>query len=168
LESLLRAATTGEFNRLYEITNKTTDRFIEQQATFCLDTFRDLSKSNKDEANNLLIFLDAGADKILRKIKDMEDYRIAVATIKTPDEKIAADVSNRKSQDFEAAQQAPAPKRSDRKEDPLRDYYEKEAMSPLKIKEHSPTPVRREPSYQTIVEEGRGSEYEQGAAGENK
>jgi hypothetical protein len=71
LESLLRAATTGEFNRLYEITNKTTDRFIEQQATFCLDTFRDLSKSNKDEANNLLIFLDAGADKILRKIKDM-------------------------------------------------------------------------------------------------
>ncbi|HKG30631.1 MAG TPA: YsnF/AvaK domain-containing protein [Nitrososphaeraceae archaeon] len=79
-----------------------------------------------------------------------------------------------------------------RKEDPLKSYREKEAMTPAKIKEHEPTAVRRDPSDQKIVEPGRtgtnpeeaaeiarkkgmakgmagaaetGSEYEQGAAG---
>ena len=83
-----------------------------------------------------------------------------------------------------------------RKEDPLTEYREKEAMTPAKIKEHEPTAVKRDPSDQKIVEPGQqggtsteearekarrsgmtkgtagagdtGSEYEQGAAGSNK
>ena len=83
-----------------------------------------------------------------------------------------------------------------RKEDPLTEYREKEAMTPAKIKEHEPTAVKRDPSDQEIVEPGQqgstisdearekarrsgmtkgtagadetGSEYEQGAAGANK
>src|SRR5215210_7600860 len=85
--------------------------------------------------------------------------------------------------------------RTDRKKDPLKEYDEKEAMSPAKIKEHEPTAVKRDPSDQRIVEPGQeaanpeeakekarrsgmtkgtagadetGSEYEQGAAGTNK
>ena len=85
--------------------------------------------------------------------------------------------------------------RTDRKKDPLKEYDEKEAMSPAKIKEHEPTAVKRDPSDQKIVEPGKeavnpeeakekarrsgmtkgtagadetGSDYEQGAAGTNK
>ena len=85
--------------------------------------------------------------------------------------------------------------KSDRKKDPLKEYDEKEAMTPAKIKEHEPTAVKRDPSDQKIVEPGQeaanpeearekarrsgmtkgtagadetGSEYEQGAAGSNK
>ncbi|HEX2067882.1 MAG TPA: hypothetical protein VHF08_04205 [Nitrososphaeraceae archaeon] len=84
--------------------------------------------------------------------------------------------------------------KSDRKKDPLKDYDEKEAMSPAKIKEHEPTAVKREMT-EKITEPGQtgtspeeatekarrsgmtkgtagatetGSEYEQGAAGSNK
>jgi hypothetical protein len=82
-----------------------------------------------------------------------------------------------------------------RKDDPLTQYREKEAMTPAKEKEHEPTAVKRDPSDQKIVEPGQtgtspeearekarrsgmtkgtagadetGSEYEQGAAGANK
>jgi hypothetical protein len=85
--------------------------------------------------------------------------------------------------------------KTDRKKDPLKEYDEKEAMTPAKIKEHEPTAVKRDPSDQKIVEPGQeaanpeeakekarrsgmtkgtagadetGSEYEQGAAGTNK
>jgi hypothetical protein len=85
--------------------------------------------------------------------------------------------------------------KTDRKKDPLKEYDEKEAMSPAKIKEHEPTAVKRDPSDQKIVEPGQeaanpeeakekarrsgmtkgtagadetGSDYEQGAAGTNK
>jgi hypothetical protein len=81
-----------------------------------------------------------------------------------------------------------------RKEDPLTEYKEKEAMTPAKIKEHEPTAVKREMT-EKITEPGRtgtsseeaaemarkkgmakgtagaaetGNEYEQGAAGANK
>jgi hypothetical protein len=84
--------------------------------------------------------------------------------------------------------------KTDRKKDPLKEYDEKEAMSPAKEKEHEPTAVKRE-SDQKITESGQtgtspeearekarksgmtkgtagaeetGSEYEQGAAGANK
>jgi hypothetical protein len=33
-----------------------------------------------------------------------------------------------------------------RKDDPLKEYREKEAMTPAKIKEHEPTAVKRDPS----------------------
>ena len=82
-----------------------------------------------------------------------------------------------------------------RKDDPLKEYREKEPMTPAKIKEHEPTAVKRDPSDQNIVESGQtgtnpeearetarskgmakgtagaaptGDEYEQGAAGTNK
>jgi hypothetical protein len=84
--------------------------------------------------------------------------------------------------------------KTDRKKDPLKEYDEKEAMSPAKEKEHEPTAVKREMSEKiaesgqtgTSPEEARekarksgmakgtagaeetGSEYEQGAAGANK
>jgi hypothetical protein len=85
--------------------------------------------------------------------------------------------------------------RTDRKKDPLKEYDEKEPMSPAKVKEHDPTAVSRDPSDQKITEGGQtgtskeeaaekarrsgmtkgtagaaetGSEYEQGAAGSNK
>ena len=81
-----------------------------------------------------------------------------------------------------------------RKEDPLTQYREKEAMTPAKEKEHDPTAVKREMTEKitepgqtgTSPEEARekarksgmtkgtagadetGSDYEQGAAGTNK
>ncbi len=81
-----------------------------------------------------------------------------------------------------------------RKDDPLKEYREKEAMTPAKEKEHEPTAVNREMS-EKITEPGQtgtnpegaaeiarkkgmakgtagatetGSEYEEGAAGSNK
>ncbi|AFU59625.1 MAG: hypothetical protein QXX64_00005 [Nitrososphaera sp.] len=82
----------------------------------------------------------------------------------------------------------------ERKDDPLKQYREKEAMTPAKIKEHEPTAVKREMT-EEIVEKGQeggnpeeareiarskgmakgtagaaetGDQYEQGAAGTNK
>ena len=82
---------------------------------------------------------------------------------------------------------------SGRKKDPLKEYDEKEPMSPAKIKEHEPTAVKRDTEDQNIGETGSsnpdearekarrsgmtkgtagaagtGNEYEQGAAGTNK
>ena len=81
-----------------------------------------------------------------------------------------------------------------RKDDPLKEYREKEPMTPAKEKEHEPTAVKREMT-EKITEPGKevpnpeaakeiarrsgmakgtagaaetGSEYEQGAAGANK
>ena len=82
---------------------------------------------------------------------------------------------------------------SGRKKDPLKEYDEKEPMSPANIKEHEPTAVKRDTDDQNIGETGSsnpdearekarrsgmtkgtagaagtGNEYEQGAAGTNK
>jgi hypothetical protein len=81
-----------------------------------------------------------------------------------------------------------------RKDDPLKEYREKEPMTPAKIKEHEPTAVKREME-ENITESGQtgtspekaseiarskgmakgtagaaetGDQYEQGAAGANK
>lgn len=83
----------------------------------------------------------------------------------------------------------------ERKDDPLKEYRDKEPMTPSKINEHEPTAVKRDASDQTIVEKDEvgsdpekakeiarskgmakgmagaaptGDEYEQGAAGTNK
>jgi hypothetical protein len=42
-----------------------------------------------------------------------------------------------------------------RKNDPLTEYSEKEAMTPAKIKEHEPTAVNRDASDQEITESGQ-------------
>ncbi len=82
-----------------------------------------------------------------------------------------------------------------RKDNPLKEYREKEPMTPAKIKEHEPTAVRRDASDQNISETGKteqnpeqareiarskgmakgeagaaqtGDQYEQGAAGTNQ
>jgi hypothetical protein len=106
---------------------------------------------------------------------------------------IAITMSEEQEREFE---EGGAGTKADRKKDPLKEYDEKEAMSPAKIKEHEPTAVKRDPSDQKIVEPGQqgstssdearekarrsgmtkgtagadetGSEYEQGAAGTNK
>ena len=44
---------------------------------------------------------------------------------------------------------------TNRKSDPLNEYSDKEAMTPAKIKEHEPTAVKRDPSDQTITEQGQ-------------
>ncbi|MDF2768302.1 MAG: hypothetical protein K0S91_1137 [Nitrososphaeraceae archaeon] len=102
-------------------------------------------------------------------------------------------MSEKQEREFE---EGAAGTKADRKKDPLKEYDEKEAMTPAKIKEHEPTAVKRDPSDQKIVEPGQqggtnteearekarrsgmtkgtagaddtGSEYEQGAAGANK
>ena len=43
----------------------------------------------------------------------------------------------------------------DRKHDPLKEYSEKEPMTPAKIKEHEPTAVSRDSNDQTIVGQGQ-------------
>lgn len=49
-----------------------------------------------------------------------------------------------------------------RKDDPLKEYREKEPMTPAKIKEHEPTAVKRDPSDQHIVQQGKqGTESEE-------
>ena len=51
---------------------------------------------------------------------------------------------------------------TNRKSDPLKEYSDKEAMTPSKIKEHEPTAVKRNPNYQTITEQGQtGTESQQ-------
>ena len=46
---------------------------------------------------------------------------------------------------------------TDRKSDPLKEYSDKEALTPSKIKEHKPTAVKRDPNYQTKTEQGQPS-----------
>jgi hypothetical protein len=110
-------------------------------------------------------------------------YRVSIPTT----------MSEEQEREFE---EGAAGTKADRKKDPLKEYDEKEAMTPAKIKEHEPTAVKRDPSEQKIVEPGQqggtntdearekarrsgmtkgtagadetGSEYEQGAAGANK
>jgi hypothetical protein len=43
----------------------------------------------------------------------------------------------------------------DRKNDPLTEYSDKEAMTPAKIKEHEPTAVKRDPADQKIAKHGQ-------------
>lgn len=96
-------------------------------------------------------------------------------------------------QDREYEEGAPGTE-TKRKDDPLKEYREKEAMTPAKIKEHEPTAVKREMT-ENITEPGQtgtnpdeareiartkgmakgtagaaetGDQSEQGAAGSNK
>jgi hypothetical protein len=108
-------------------------------------------------------------------------YRVSIATT----------MSEEQEREFE---EGAAGTKADRKKDPLKEYDEKEAMTPAKEKEHEPTAVKREMTEKitepgqtgTSPEEARekarrsgmtkgtagadetGSEYEQGAAGANK
>jgi hypothetical protein len=51
---------------------------------------------------------------------------------------------------------------TNRKSDPLKEFEEKEAMTPAKINAGEPTAVKRDPSDQTITEQGQtGTESQQ-------
>ena len=107
---------------------------------------------------------------------------------------VRSDTSSSNLQDRKSEEGVPGTE-AGRKDDPLTQYREKEAMTPAKVKEHEPTAVKRDPSDQKIVEPGQvgtnpeeaaerarrsgmtkgtagatdsGSDYEQGAAGANE
>ena len=130
-------------------------------------------------------------DKVKEKVTGAKDKVMG-----SSDENVSSESSTSSSgQEREYEEGAPGTEVG-RKEDPLTEYREKEAMTPAKIKEHEPTAVKRDPSDQKIVEPGQqggtsteearekarrsgmtkgtagadetGSEYEQGAAGSNK
>jgi len=51
---------------------------------------------------------------------------------------------------------------TNKKSNPLKEYSDKEAMTPAKIKEHEPTVVKRDPNDQTNTEQGQtGTESQQ-------
>jgi hypothetical protein len=62
--------------------------------------------------------------------------------------------SNSNSDEREFEEGAPGTQKN-RKNDPLTEYSEKEAMTPAKIKEHEPTAVSRDPNDQKIVGGGQ-------------
>ena len=62
--------------------------------------------------------------------------------------------SNSSSDEREFEEGAPGTQKN-RKNDPLTEYSEKEAMTPAKIKEHEPTAVSRDPNDQKIVGGGQ-------------
>ena len=111
--------------------------------------------------------------------------------IKGAKEDVTADKEEEEEREFE---EGAAGTEVGRKDDPLKEYREKEPMTPAKEKEHEPTAVKREMT-EKITEPGKevpnpeaakeiarrsgmakgtagaaetGSEYEQGAAGANK
>ena len=110
-------------------------------------------------------------------------------------ENVSSSSSSSSGKQERAFEEGGAGTQAGRKEDPLTEYREKEAMTPAKIKEHEPTAVKRDPSDQKIVEPGQeaanpeeakeisrrsgmakgtagadktGSKSEQGAAGTNE
>ncbi|HZB16571.1 MAG TPA: hypothetical protein VE445_05325, partial [Nitrososphaeraceae archaeon] len=67
--------------------------------------------------------------------------------------------SNSDEREFEEG--APGTQKN-RKNDPLTEYSDKEAMTPAKIKEHEPTAVNRDPNDQKIASTGQtGTESEE-------
>jgi hypothetical protein len=130
-------------------------------------------------------------DKVKEKVTDAKD-KVTGAKDKVTGSSDESTSSNEQEREYEEG--APGIEVG-RKDDPLTQYREKEAMTPAKEKEHEPTAVKRDPSDQKIVEPGQtgtspeearekarrsgmtkgtagadetGSEYEQGAAGANK
>ena len=58
---------------------------------------------------------------------------------------------------------------TNRKSDPLKEYSDKEALTPSKIKEHKPTAVKRDPNDQTKTKQGQpGTESQQANEGYRK
>ncbi len=64
------------------------------------------------------------------------------------------DNSNGNTDEREFEEGAPGTQKG-RKNDPLTEYSDKEAMTPAKIKAHEPTAVSRDPNDQTIASEGQ-------------
>src|ERR671922_2073512 len=128
-------------------------------------------------------------DKIKEKVKDVKE-KVMGSGEETKDKVMGATKEKISSSDREYEEGAPGTE-AGRKDDPLKEYREKEAMTPAKEKEHEPTAVKREMT-EKIVEPGQvgpnpeeaaeiakkkgmakgtagaaetGSKHEQGAAG---
>jgi hypothetical protein len=124
------------------------------------------------------------ADKVKEKLKGAKE-KVSDTSAKAG---VSADEQDREYEEGAAGTEI------GRKEDPLKEYREKEPMTPAKEKEHEPTAVKREmtekiteggkevPNPEAAKERARrsgmakgtagaaetGDEYEQGAAGTNK
>ena len=71
-------------------------------------------------------------------------------------------MTNSNNSDDKEFEEGAAGTQKGRKNDPLTEYSDKEAMTPAKIKEHEPTAVSRDPNDQKIVEPGQtGTNSEQ-------
>ena len=71
-------------------------------------------------------------------------------------------MANSNNSDEKEFEEGAAGTQKGRKNDPLTEYSDKEAMTPAKIKEHEPTAVSRDPNDQKIVEPGQtGTNTEQ-------
>jgi hypothetical protein len=71
-------------------------------------------------------------------------------------------MTNSNNSDEKEFEEGAAGTQKGRKNDPLTEYSDKEAMTPAKIKEHEPTAVSRDPNDQKIVEPGQtGTNSEQ-------
>ena len=71
-------------------------------------------------------------------------------------------MTNSNNSDGKEFEEGAAGTQKGRKNDPLTEYSDKEAMTPAKIKDHEPTAVSRDPNDQKIVEPGQtGTNTEQ-------
>jgi hypothetical protein len=132
-------------------------------------------------------------DKAKDKMMDTKDK--AKDKVTSTKENVSSSSSSSSGKQERAFEEGGAGTQVGRKEDPLTEYREKEAMTPAKIKEHEPTAVKREMT-EKIVEPGQqggtsteeakeiarrsgmakgtagadkaGSKSEQGAAGTNE
>lgn len=75
--------------------------------------------------------------------------------ISRPTRKYYRRVQNNMSKDDRTYEEGSAGTDKKRKNDPLTEYSEEEAMTPAKIKSHEPTAVKREESDQKIVSKGQ-------------
>src|SRR5215210_3149057 len=90
-------------------------------------------------------------DKVKEKVTGAKD-KVTGAKDKVTGSSNESTSSNEQEREYEEG--APGTEVG-RKEDPLTQYREKEAMTPAKEKEHEPTAVKRDPSDQKIVEPGQ-------------
>jgi hypothetical protein len=87
-------------------------------------------------------------DKVKEKVKGAKDKVVDT----TKEGVTSATTNNEEERKFEEG--APGTEFG-RKDDPLKEYREKEPMTPAKEREHEPTAVSRDPSDQRIVEPGQ-------------
>ena len=89
-------------------------------------------------------------DKVKEKVTGAKDKVMG-----SSDENTSSESSTSSSGQGRQFEEGGAGTEAGRKEDPLTEYREKEAMTPAKIKEHEPTAVKRDLSDQKIVEPGQ-------------
>jgi len=102
-------------------------------------------------------------DKIKEKAKDVKDTVVDTTKDTADKTKDTLDSASTSASNQERKYEEGGPGTEiGRKDDPLTEYRENEAMTPAKIKEHEPTALKRDPRDQTITEPGQtGTDTEQ-------